>query len=150
MTFTVGRDSSTYHNRFAKCFCFPPKYRRGRRSRSRPQSVIPVVVLVLVFIAKGRYFVHDDVFCCFSSPFLSTQKSTAMIKNFPGFFWIQLRSSHSNQQQKRWRCFSNNIAWMIRWKVCRKDWHFMWKKRHVVLPGTPEHPGTPQKNRNTD
>ena len=55
MTFTVGRDSSTYRNRFAKCFCFPPKYRRGRRSRSRPQSVIPVLVLVLVFIAKGRH-----------------------------------------------------------------------------------------------
>ena len=66
MTFTVGRDSSTYRKRFAKCFCFPPKYRRGKSSLSRPQSVIPVLVLVLVFIAKGRYLFGRSLHSCVS------------------------------------------------------------------------------------
>ena len=45
-------------------------------------------------------FVHDDVFSCFSFLFLSTQKSTAMIKNFLGFFleFSFVLSTHSNSK----------------------------------------------------
>ena len=46
---------------------------------------------------------------------------------------ILLRSSQSKQQPKRWRCFANNRAWMIRWKVRRKDWHLLGKRPQIGL-----------------
>ena len=67
-----------------------------------------------------------------SSLFLSTQKSTATIKNFLDLFW-NLVSLKWNQQQKRWRCFAKNRVWMIRWKVCRKDWHLRGKRPQIGL-----------------
>ena len=41
---------------------------------------------------------------------------------------------HSNQWQKRGRCFTNNNkAWMIHWKVCCKDWHLSRKRPEIGL-----------------
>ena len=36
-----------------------------------------------------------------------------------------------NEQQKRSRCFANNRAWMISWKVCLKDWHLSGKRPEI-------------------
>ena len=47
-------------------------------------------------------------------------------------FW-NLASYHSNQQERRWRCFANNKAWMIPWKVCRKDWHSAERRPQIGL-----------------
>ena len=81
----------------------------------------------------NKDFNLDDVFSCFSSHFLSTQKSTSRMRNFLDIFGIYFHSSQSNQQQKRWRCFANNRAWMIRWNVCRKDLHFSGKRPQIGL-----------------
>ena len=43
-------------------------------------------IFVYAHLCVNKDFVHDDVFSCVLSLFLSTPKSTAMIKNFLGFF----------------------------------------------------------------
>ena len=52
------------------------------------------------------------------------------------FFFFNLASFQPlkpTKQQKQWRCFANNRAWMIRWKVCRKDWHRSGKRPEIGL-----------------
>ena len=46
------------------------------------------------------------------------------------FFW-NLASRHSNQKQKRWRCFANNRAWVVEKSAVKAD--IQLEKDHKLL-----------------
>ena len=58
-----------------------PEFRGSATARNIRSPVIYACPCV------NKDFNLDDVFSCFSSLFLSTQKSTSVMKNFLDFFW---------------------------------------------------------------
>ena len=86
----------------------------------------------------ARPCVNKDFFVmtCSAVFFVSFPKNPKIDGNdekLSRFCGTLLLPNHSNQQQKRWRCFTNNRAWLIRWKVCRKDWHLSGKRPQIGL-----------------
>ena len=83
----------------------------------------------------NKDFVHDDVFSCVFRLFSWYPKIDGNAKKLSRLFWefSFVLATQTNSIKKRWRCFANNRAWMIRWKVCRKDWHLSGKRPQIGL-----------------
>ena len=81
----------------------------------------------------NKYFFHYDVFSCVFRLFIlsiSTQKSRLWWTNFLAF--LELKFWPLKPTAKVVRCFANNRAWMIRWKVCRRYGHSSGKRPQIV------------------
>ena len=56
------------------------------------------------------------------------------MKNFLKFFWNLASFEPLKPTAKAGKMFrNNNKAWMIHWKVCRKDWHLSGKRPEIGL-----------------